>query len=158
MDANRIIEPGVLHGLFDDDEPECKELDEMRKATPKAGDISDAFVNLPTELAAPDARTVYVVHEIRVIYGKTQRRVIGVHDSEQAAERQAEDVRHVLRRFLEQYNGRPFQDEMCGGTLVQYWHAGNPLRIVGFAVYVEAAKLQETSNVSRRETTDGIGK
>jgi len=143
MDTESTRKAGILDGFYDDDEQEVCWLDELRKATPKAGDIESAFVNLPTELVAPDARTVYVVHDIRVIYGKTQRRVIGVYDSKQAAERQAEDVRQSFRRFLVQYNGRPFQDEMCGGTLVQYWHAGNPLRIIGFAVNVEETRLEQ---------------
>jgi len=140
---------GVIEGFYDsddaDDEPvidqEDSPLDQLIKATPRSKNIGNAFLNVPTEMPSSSVRgTVYVVNEVRSAYGRTKRRVVGVFGSRQEADWKASEIRQILVSFLERQHGRPMADEMSGGTMLQYWHAGNPLAIMGFAVYVEEAE------------------
>lgn len=112
------------------------------KATPRFANLGQAFLKIPTAiLPTTGARTIYVVHEVRSTWAGVNRRVLGVFRSRDEAERTADESRIAIARFLERYNGVPHGREKCGGTMLEYWCAGNPLVIVGFGVEVEEAKL-----------------
>lgn len=141
-------ETGVLN-VFEEPRDEDYEFDLSKnavylkmKATPVFKNIGKAFLQIPTAiLPTTGARTVYVVHEVRSSHAGTQRRILGIHDSRPAAERQAAEARFAIERFLERYNGVPFGEESCGGTVLEYYHVGNPLAIVGFTVFVEEVSV-----------------
>ena len=59
--------------------------------------------------------------------------------------RKAAEATYNIERFLEKYNGRIFDEEAIGGTVLKYFHAGNPLAIVGYAVYIEETTESSTS-------------
>lgn len=135
---------GILH-VFDSDPEDNATLHRMR-STPKSGNLGNAFLNFPTTLSSPDETdTVYVVHEVRSSWAGVKRRVLGVFKSRDAAERLAADARLSIERFLKLYNGIHFDDEQCGGTLLHYWNAGNPMVILGFSVEVEESDLFRTT-------------
>jgi len=135
-------ETGVLHGFYDDGADD-NAPGRKRKGNPRCEHLMRVFINVPTDFVRqPDSRQVYVVHEVRVIYKKTRRRVLGVFASKRDAERRAAEARQMLEAFLERHAGRPFADEEHAGTLVQYWHTDNPTVIVAFSVYVEETKFE----------------
>jgi len=142
MDIRRTKETGVLYGFYNDDE-EDNVSGRVSKGNPKCEHLMRVFINVLTDLVRQsDSRPVYVVHEVRVIYKKTRRRVLGVFASRRDAERRAAEARQMLEAFLERHAGRPFADEEHDGTLVQYWYTDKPTVIVAFSVYVEEAKFE----------------
>ena len=135
--------PGVLE-VFTEYHPD-PELDLSKnevylkmKATPRSGDVGKAFLQIPTCVpVSPDGATAYVVHEVRSSHAGTKRRVLGVFRSRKDAEQKASEARAAINSFLKRYNAWEFGEEPNGGTMLTYYHLGNPLAIVGFAVYIE---------------------
>ena len=153
--------PGVLE-VFTEYHPD-PELDLSKnevylkmKATPRSGDVGKAFLQVPTCVpASPDTATAYVVHEVRSSHAGTNRRVLGVFRSREDAEQKAAEARASINSFLRRYNAWEFGKETNGGTILTYYHLGNPLAIVGYAVYIEETPMTPCNlpNVSRQETT-----
>lgn len=114
------------------------------KATPRSGDVGKAFLQIPTCVpASPDTATSYVVHEVRSSHAGTKRRVLGVFRSRKNAEQKAAEARASINSFLRRYNAWEFGEESHGGTMLTYYHLGNPLAIVGYTVFIEEAPMSE---------------